>query len=218
MHLSLGPEADLRLLPERAAWDAARRTLFVADLHLGKAAVFRQAGLGLPEGPDADTLQRLDALVRRTGAARLVLLGDLLHARAPGLEATLAALTGWHRTHPQLEWRVIPGNHDRRVPWADWLPWMQVGAEGEALGPWRLAHHPPAAAAAPTLCGHLHPGLALGRGRQRRLRVPCFWLRRQVLVLPAFGAFTGLQLIPREPGDAAWVPLGDRVAPVPATA
>lgn len=37
------------LLPERAAWWPAARTLFVADAHLGKAAVFRARGLPVPE-------------------------------------------------------------------------------------------------------------------------------------------------------------------------
>ncbi len=34
----------LALLPERGVWSPAARTLFVADLHLGKASAFRAAG------------------------------------------------------------------------------------------------------------------------------------------------------------------------------
>ena len=34
---------DLALLPQRAVWRAADRTLFVADVHIGKAASFRAA-------------------------------------------------------------------------------------------------------------------------------------------------------------------------------
>ena len=39
---------DLTLLPERAVWREASRTLFVADVHIGKAAAFRAAGLPRP--------------------------------------------------------------------------------------------------------------------------------------------------------------------------
>ena len=42
--------------------------------------------------------------------------------------------------------------------------------------------------------------LLQGRARQR-LRLPCFHFGAQGGVLPAFGAFTGLHLLPRAPGD-----------------
>jgi uncharacterized protein len=45
-----GPPPDIVLLPGRAAWMPATRTLLVADLHLGKAATFRHAGIPVPEG------------------------------------------------------------------------------------------------------------------------------------------------------------------------
>jgi metallophosphoesterase superfamily enzyme len=38
------------LLPEKAAFWPAMKTLFVADFHLGKAASFRRAGIPLPPG------------------------------------------------------------------------------------------------------------------------------------------------------------------------
>ena len=45
------------------------------------------------------------------------------------------------------------------------------------------------------LAGHLHPCVSLaGRGFDH-LRLPCFWLGDDVGVLPAFGAFTGMQAI-----------------------
>ena len=38
----------LHLLPERALWWPAARVLFVADLHLGKAATYRALGQPVP--------------------------------------------------------------------------------------------------------------------------------------------------------------------------
>ena len=197
----------LHLLADGAAFDPAARTLFVADLHLGKTSVFREAGIALPDGPDAAILKRLARLISETGATTLVLLGDVFHARASGIERTLAAL-------PRLRLCIVPGNHDRRSPWSEWLPGAEILAEGECAGPFRVAHHPPEEADAITLCGHLHPGLAIGKARERKLRLPCFWLRRRALVLPAFGEFTGLQMIKREPADRAWVASEGRIVEV----
>ena len=76
MTISFG-QNDLQLLPEGAAFDASRGLLFVSDLHLGKTAVFRDAGLALPEGPDDRILTRLTDLIAQTAAKSLVVLGDV---------------------------------------------------------------------------------------------------------------------------------------------
>ena len=47
----------LALLPERGVWSPAARTLFVADLHLGKASAFRAAGAPAPFGTSEESLQ-----------------------------------------------------------------------------------------------------------------------------------------------------------------
>ena len=57
--------AELRLMPERAAWCAQSETLFVADVHLGKAATFRARGLPVPQGTTTETLTRLSQALRR---------------------------------------------------------------------------------------------------------------------------------------------------------
>ena len=51
------------LLPRRALWWRAMRTLFVADVHLGKAETFRTLGVPVPAGPTEATLARLGTLV-----------------------------------------------------------------------------------------------------------------------------------------------------------
>ena len=192
----------LRLLADGGVFDPATRTLFVADLHLGKTTVFREAGLALPDGPDATILDRLSRMITSTCAETLVILGDVFHARAQGIERALGA---WCSERPRLRLRVVPGNHDRCIPWNEWLPGAGILAKGDRVGPWCVAHHPPGNAETITLCGHLHPGIAIGKARERKLRVPCFWLRRGALVLPAFGEFTGLGMIEREADDRVWI-------------
>ena len=78
--------ADIVLLPGRAAFLPATRTLLVADVHLGKAATFRAAGMPVPEGSAQADLARLCGLVEQSAAARLIVLGDLFHARRGATE------------------------------------------------------------------------------------------------------------------------------------
>jgi uncharacterized protein len=198
---------ELTLLPEGAVWCAAEQRLFLTDLHLGKTALFQQAGMPLPHGPDAETVQCLSQLVRDYCARSLVLLGDIFHAHSNCTQQAVDLLTQLHKELIPLEWIIIPGNHDRRVPWHQWCPWATILPEGSRLGQWQLFHHPPEEEGGDylRLCGHLHPGIMLGSGRMSKLRAKCFWLRQGTLVLPAFGAFTGIDPIQRETGDKVWL-------------
>jgi DNA ligase-associated metallophosphoesterase len=195
------------LLAQRALWLAARRTLVVADVHFGKTATFRARGVPLPRGTTGENLRRLDDLLAASGAATLVFLGDLFHAREAHARQTLAALRAWRARHRQVDMVLVEGNHDRHA-----------GAPPADLGltlvqePWPLAalalcHQPQRIAGAHVLAGHLHPCVRLS-GEHDRLRLPCFWIRDELTLLPAFGEFTGGATISRAPGDRV-VAIGD---------
>lgn len=204
----------LHLLPERAAYWPRQGALLVADLHLGKAATFRAAGLPVPEGGTGADLARLEQALRRTGARRLILLGDLLHARDGRSSAVLAQVASWRAGRPELEVTLVRGNHDRGAgdPPAAWR--FTCKGEPWALPPFVLRHHPHESADGYVLAGHLHPAVALrGAGRQRA-RPPCFWFGARVGVLPAFGGFTGGATIAPRPGDRVFALAGDEVVPV----
>ena len=65
------------------------------------------------------------------------------------------------------------------------------------------------------LAGHVHPGVVLaGRGGDR-LRLPCFHFGARVGVLPAFGTFTGMHPIKRDPGDRVFVVADNAVPELP---
>lgn len=80
----------VELLAERALHWPRARTLFVADVHLGKTAAFRAGGVPLPGGTTAADLARLSAVLAATCAERLVVLGDLLHAAAGRTPSSIA--------------------------------------------------------------------------------------------------------------------------------
>jgi DNA ligase-associated metallophosphoesterase len=203
----------LWLLPQRAAFAVDAGLLLVADAHFGKAQAFRRLGVPVPEATTADTLARLDALLLLTAARGIVFLGDLLHARAAQDGPAARAVLAWRERHPRLALTLVRGNHDRHA--GDPPPAWGVEVVDE---PWRLAdlalaHHPRPVPGAYAIAGHLHPGVVLGSGADR-LRLPCFHLGPAVGVLPAFGAFTGLQAVHPGPGDRVFAVAGDAVRPV----
>src|SRR5919112_4797670 len=73
---------QIYLLSERAIYWPGASTLVVADLHWGKASTFRAVGIPIPIGTTSDDLARLDSALQRTQARRMVVLGDLFHAKA----------------------------------------------------------------------------------------------------------------------------------------
>ena len=206
------------LLPERALWWPRERTLVVADLHWGKDAAFAAGGVPLPPGTTADDLARLDRALARTGSARLILLGDLFHARSSRTPAVLSALAAWRARHADLDVLSIRGNHDCHAGDPPAALRFAVHDAPLPLGPFVL-HHEPAGAGSGTaagygLAGHLHP-VAVVRGTARlRARLPCFFLGATGAVLPAFSAFTGgLELRPSA-GDRVYVVADDEVVPL----
>jgi uncharacterized protein len=202
------------LMPEGAVYLPHRDTLLVADTHWGKTATFRARAIPIPEGSLLDDLARLSRALIRSGARRLVVLGDLLHARAGRDEHTLALISGWRAGHPELEMILVRGNHDRSAgdPPAEWR--MQVVDEPLVVPPFLFQHTPRPDPLGFVIAGHLHPGVELrGRGGQR-LKLPCFWFGPEMAVMPAFGSFTGLFLVQPRAGDQIFVIAEGRVIQV----
>jgi DNA ligase-associated metallophosphoesterase len=205
----------LRLLPQRAAYLPEHGVLLVADVHLGKALSFRRLGVPVPGGTTAETLGRLSAALAATGARRLVILGDLLHAAAARSAATAAAVGEWRARHAGVACTLVRGNHDTRAgdPPATWGVECLDGPL--PLGGLALTHHPQPLDGAYVLAGHVHPAAALGRLGHDRLRLPCFHFGPRVGVLPAFGGFTGMHVLPRSPEDRVYVIAADSVRALP---
>jgi uncharacterized protein len=101
-HVRLAGE-DVMLLPERALYWPRAASLVAADFHWGKGATFRAAGIPVPTGTTGDDLRRLDGALQRTCARRLIILGDLFHARAGRIATrTLAELRAWREGRSDL--------------------------------------------------------------------------------------------------------------------
>jgi len=189
--------------------------VLVADFHLGKAHSFRRLGVPVPGGTSEANLVRLGALVDRLDAAEVVFLGDFLHsARArsgPGVQAFAA----WRAARAALRLTLVRGNHDLRAGDPPDDLGIVIVDEPHPRGPWALCHHPNPIADRPVLAGHIHPGAVVGGAGFDRLCLPAFHLQGGVLVLPAFGEFTGLKAVARQSGDQCFVTDGERVLRLP---
>jgi DNA ligase-associated metallophosphoesterase len=205
---------SLLLLPERAVLWERRSTLLAADLHLGKAAAFRAASLPLPGGTTSEALARLSAALERTGARRLLVLGDLLHARQGRAARTLAAVAAWREGHAGLEVVLVRGNHDRGAgdPPAEWR--FECVDEPLLEPPFAFRHHPGEEPGAYVLAGHLHPAVSLSGAGRQSARLSCFLFQERGGLLPAFGPFTGTAGVRPRAGDRVFVLAGDEVVPI----
>jgi DNA ligase-associated metallophosphoesterase len=204
----------LRLLPERAAYWEERRTLLVADAHWGKAAAFRAAAIPVPGETTTDDLQRLTGALLRTGAERIVFLGDLLHAKRGRSAEAFAAVADWRAQYAHIEMLLVRGNHDTHAgdPPENWRFACRDAPVVEL--PFAFVHEPAPVPGTYALAGHLHPGAPLVGAGGQRLRLPCFWFAPEVGTLPAFGSFPGVAPIAARPGDRVFVVADDEVLPV----
>lgn len=195
----------LHLLSERAVFWPRAHTLIVADLHWGKDETFRASAIPIPVGPVRADLLRLDAILNRTGAHRLLVLGDLWHARAGMSDSLFAELAVWRTAHADVRIELVHGNHDRRAgpPPAELR--IAVRDEPAVESPFVFRHFPDPSPAGYVLGGHVHPAVTLRGEGQQRLRLPCFWFGGQVGLLPAFGGFTGSADVMPKAGDRVFV-------------
>jgi DNA ligase-associated metallophosphoesterase len=162
----------------------AEAMLLVADLHFEKFSSHARRGSLLPPYDTGLTLRRLERDIARTGARRVVALGDSFH-RQEGVEtlqetdrARLTALVAG------CEWVWLAGNHDP-------APHRLGGVCAPALEHRGLTlTHEPRRGMSATIAGHLHPAAAV-RGHGAATRRPCFVHDRRLLLLPAYGAGTG---------------------------
>ncbi|MCU0436231.1 MAG: ligase-associated DNA damage response endonuclease PdeM [Bacteroidia bacterium] len=213
MSVSVLPAGEeLLLLPEKAAFRPALKQLLVADLHLGKATHFRKSGIAVPHAPHTNTLQRLQQLAEMYDAESIAVLGDFFHSDR---NAEWDYFSGW-MDELGIPVFLITGNHDRQLLRSD-IPDVFCGDE-LVSAPFVYQHHPEETAdnrGYYRIAGHVHPGYLLRGKARQRVSLPCFHLQPNQLILPAFGDFTGKEIISPLQGDRVFVVAGNVVSEVP---
>ncbi len=203
----------LLLHPFRGAYWEREGLLLLADLHLGKAAHFRKAGLPVPQAVSDTNWDRLISLLLDFQPRRVVFLGDLFHS---DYNADWEELAGLMEQFEQVQFELIVGNHDILDPRHYERSRLVLRGAALQLSPFLFTHEPTLTAEADqyNLAGHLHPCVRMrGQGRQR-LRLPCFYFGENGGILPAFGAFTGMGEVGVKNGDQVFVIVGNEVVDV----
>lgn len=214
MTIELG-NTQVTLLAAHAAFLNESSVLVVSDLHLGKSATFRSRGIPVPEGDSQADLESLSNLIKETDPSRLVIAGDLVHAKDGMSTHVLDVFREW------LDQITIPvtlteGNHDRMARLSEHPLSIETIRSFEIDGIC-ITHDPDELPSdQPGIAGHLHPGLRLRDGPRRSLRTPFFFLRHpHHLVLPAFSKFTGLNIMQPSENDGIFVPNRSKVLQIP---
>ncbi len=205
----------LLLLPQKAILWQEKRTLLMADLHLGKAGHFRKAGIPISGQVHRDDLQVLEYLVQTWLPTEVIFLGDLFHS---GYNTEWEQLEEWMSHYPEVNFILVKGNHDILPKGIYEGSQLQIKEENMLISPFLLTHHPPALGQEQEhhyqLCGHVHPAIQLtGAGRQQ-LTLPCFFFGLHYAILPAFGKFTGFYKIKPKEGEKVFGVLPNRVLPL----
>jgi DNA ligase-associated metallophosphoesterase len=220
---TLPTDADIVLLPGRAAFLPKTSTVVCSDIHLGKAATFRHAGMAIPEGSAQHDLQRLTGIVQTCGARRLLITGDLFHARSGCTQQVLDEFSAFcEQVRQSHDTRIVLvlGNHEQSLG-KKFRP-HEIGinrCEEEIIEPpFRFIHdHQSRFDAQPdsfTIAGHVHPTVTIKGTSGDRLTCRCFVTTGTTLTLPAFGSFTGGHKISPSDGTRVWLAQIDGVMPL----
>ena len=168
------------------AYDEASASLIVSDLHLEKGSRAAARGRLVPALDSLDTLRRLRVAIEDFAPRRVICLGDSFDDVKAGermLAVDRATLDEICALARECIW--IGGNHDPH------LPDFCTGRHFEAfeLGSVVLRHEPRSTGLAAQIVGHLHPRARISAGGYR-FSGPCFCVSADLLIMPAFGAYT----------------------------
>ncbi len=181
----------------RAAFWEEEETLFLSDLHVGKAAHFRKHGIAIPTSVMDSDLARLDALIKYFNVKRLIVVGDLFHAEN---NHDVALFLEWRLRHSMLQVVLVKGNHDRISQKIESQFDIQLITEVFNCGNFTFVHEETANINTDNfiISGHVHPGVLLSPMKKQYVRLPCFVVFKKALWLPAFSHFTGFQLLTKK--------------------
>jgi len=134
-------------------------------------------------------LNRLARLIHYFGAKRVIMVGDMLHAND---NIEVQDFMRFIEENHAIDFLLVKGNHDRMND--KYLLNMGLSSVSTQylLHALLFVHEPVADSLFPQITGHIHPGIVLPLPTRRTLRLPAFVVSPELIVLPAFSNFTGL--------------------------
>jgi DNA ligase-associated metallophosphoesterase len=199
----------VELLYEKALYKPDEKLLLVADVHLGKASHFRKEGISIPAQAQQEDYTRLEQLIKKIAPAKVYFLGDLFHSTFNNDWNNFCALV---EKFPAVKFTLVKGNHDliSKKHFMDLcVEVVDIIEDGHFVYSHELLDEVPGNKV--NIAGHIHPGITLsGMGRQS-LKLPCFYVSGNQVVLPAFGVLTGLYSMEKTASSEIYIVLPDAV-------
>lgn len=198
-------EEKFTLLPENAVFWHKEEALLFSDVHLGKAEVFQRQGIPVPIGSDEENIARLESLCENFDVKRLYCLGDFIHSKL-FWSSSLSKRVSTFMNHWGPNFTLIAGNHEMGTAKNFAVFGTRVEESEMMVRHFLLSHgdeRTSGAGSRPqpfTISGHVHPVVRVG-SQSDAFTARCFYLTESMLLLPAFGEFTGgFKIKPRSDG------------------
>ncbi|MBU4538479.1 MAG: ligase-associated DNA damage response endonuclease PdeM [Weeksellaceae bacterium] len=174
---------------QKAIYWEREKILIISDLHVGKSAHFRKSGIAISSQVLHDDLEILETLIDFFEVNHVLIVGDLFHA---GHNSDLEIFCDWRNRFPDLKITLIKGNHDRIAPKFYEEYCIDVVEKSLQIPPFTFVHEPENSGEGFTVSGHIHPGVVFQGKARQAVKLPCFAVSENQLILPAFSKFTGL--------------------------
>ena len=176
------------LTNQRALFWKKEKALILSDLHIGKTAHFRKNGIALSDHIFENDLQRLSVLIEYFQPEKFIVVGDLLHA---GDNSGVDKFCEWKNEFPNLEFHLVEGNHDRISKKLESKLCLNFKDETLNIDDFLFVHDFQKKNEKFQITGHIHPGFVIN-SVVKKIKLPCFVVTENQLLLPAFSEFTGL--------------------------
>ncbi|WP_299215450.1 ligase-associated DNA damage response endonuclease PdeM [uncultured Dokdonia sp.] len=194
------------LHPSGALFWKEKSYLLIADVHFGKITHFRKHGSGVPQEAIHKNIKDLDTVCSYFNPDTIIFMGDLFHSH---LNTEWFLFEKWVETIAS-NIQLVTGNHDIIAP----LHYEELGIqifEERCVDTILLTHHPETRNGFFNIAGHIHPGVQLTGVGKQFLKVPCFFMKPNQLIQPAFGTFTGNYMLTPNPEDRVFAVADDQV-------
>ena len=161
--------------------------LMLSDLHIGKVIHFNKNGISIPKDISFKNLKILKSGIEDYQPKDVLFLGDLFHS---------SYNSEWDEwidffNNSKLRFTLILGNHDQIQFNIDNLNILNKLTKE----PFYFTHIPTSKSSNFNISGHIHPAFKI-RGKARQaIKLPCYYLSHNQLILPSFGQFTGSHII-----------------------
>lgn len=165
-------------------------SLILSDVHVGKLNHFQKNGIAIPSDGSRNNLINIKSLVNEYDPDQVYILGDLFHS------SYNKEWDDWlvYFSKSKIKFALILGNHDQNDSKKLWNSNITV-VDQLTKGPFLFTHYPEQEIDQFNICGHVHPAVKLrGLGRQY-MKLNCFYISDNQLILPAFGTFTGSHIL-----------------------